>query len=191
MKWNVERVVAAELLQGETVLWQGQPNTRKLFARADIYLVPFSVFWCGFAIFWTVTATSGAGLFGIFGIPFVLVGLYFTVGRFYAKVKNKKRTVYAVTNKRALLLSLNGEGEKKTCVAGDIAAMQSESVSIGDDGCGSLYFGTISFYSRMYMNTGLEYLPGYHREDVLAFLDVDDAQRVYEIYKNAKYGLHG
>ena len=78
-----------DLLKDEKILWAGQPDTKVLFALADFFLVPFSFLWGCFAIFWKATTlyaataspkTDGAAFvwtFPIFGIPFVLVGLYF------------------------------------------------------------------------------------------------------------------
>ena len=39
-------------------------------------------------------------LFKIWGIPFVLAGLYFVFGRFIVEGKRLSRTVYAITNKK-------------------------------------------------------------------------------------------
>lgn len=65
------------LLPGEPLLWAGRPDPARRFAPQDAYLVPFSVLWCGFAIFWLAAAIrSGAPVpFVLFGVPFVAVGL--------------------------------------------------------------------------------------------------------------------
>jgi len=44
--------VQPELTSGEGVLCIGQPNPNRIFYKEDIFLVPFSLLWCGFAIFW-------------------------------------------------------------------------------------------------------------------------------------------
>ena len=41
------------LLAGERVMWSGRPARGVMFTARDIFLVPFSVVWVGFAIFWT------------------------------------------------------------------------------------------------------------------------------------------
>ena len=68
----------SELVPGEAVLWKGKPNDKKLLSAQDIFLIPFSIMWCGFAIFWEITAiASGAPFFfAVWGIPFVCVGLW-------------------------------------------------------------------------------------------------------------------
>jgi hypothetical protein len=189
---DIERILSDELLAGETVLWVGQPNPKKLFNKADIYLVPFSVFWCGIALTGVVTMFWNADLFGaviglLFGMPFVAAGLYFAVGRFIYKTAVKKHTVYAITTLRVMCLTLNAAGEKKKRISSEISTIQNESLSLGNDGCGSLFFGAMPYYSCMYMNTGLEFFNGWRENNTLAFFDVDNAAKVFEIYKKARY----
>jgi hypothetical protein len=71
------------LLAGERILWSGRPAQGLLFTGNDAMLIPFSLLWGGFAIFWEVSALNqpNTGYFGVFGIPFVLMGLYLIVGR--------------------------------------------------------------------------------------------------------------
>ncbi len=39
------------LLNGERVVWEGQPAGGLLLSSRDTFLIPFSLFWCGFAVF--------------------------------------------------------------------------------------------------------------------------------------------
>ncbi len=109
-----------DLLQGETIEWSGQPETSVNFNRTDIFLIPFSLLWGGFALFalvalifsWfagTREAESIIGyLVGIFMIFFfAIIGVYLIIGRFAHKKWQKLSTHYAMTNKRAFLLSLS------------------------------------------------------------------------------------
>jgi uncharacterized protein (DUF58 family) len=67
------------LLNGERVVWKGRPAGGLLLTARDTFLIPFSLLWCGFAVFWEFSAVSqrnGPGFFLLFGLFFVLVGLY-------------------------------------------------------------------------------------------------------------------
>ena len=94
------------LRPGEQLLWQGKPDPAVWFTPADLYVMPISVLWCGFAIIWDVgVSREGGPLARIWGIPFVAVGLYFVFGRFLRKRYQKRRTVYAITTQRALVVT--------------------------------------------------------------------------------------
>ena len=94
------------LIDGETVVWSGRPAQGLLFTSRDWLLIPFSLLWCGFTIFWEATALSlaTAPLFmKLFGAAFVLVGLYFVAGRFLLDAWIRSGTQYAITNNRVLI----------------------------------------------------------------------------------------
>jgi hypothetical protein len=42
--------IQPELTSGESILWAAQPNTSGIFHREDLYLIPFSLLWGGFAL---------------------------------------------------------------------------------------------------------------------------------------------
>lgn len=76
----------------ERPLWVGQPDPSKHFSSADRFLVPFSLLWASFAVFWEVSAIfvqpSGEStrlFFPLFGLFFVVMGLYFVFGRFITR----------------------------------------------------------------------------------------------------------
>jgi len=96
-----------ELQSGEVIEWRGKPSPRAVFSASDILLIPFSLLWGGFAIFWetTVLLAGAPLLFALWGIPFVVLGLYLIVGRFLVASWMRRRTWYAVTNQRAIILT--------------------------------------------------------------------------------------
>ena len=100
---DADAVLTDRLLRGERIAWSGRPVQGLLLTARDAFLIPFSVLWLGFAVFWTVVA-SRAGAFALFGLIFVAVGLFVMVGRFVADAWLRQRTVYAVTDRRVLIL---------------------------------------------------------------------------------------
>ncbi|MBN1963572.1 MAG: PH domain-containing protein [Anaerolineae bacterium] len=95
------------LNDGESILWLGQPDPHWLLSPDDMMLIPFSLLWGGFAIFWELSALGGGApfSFALWGIPFVVVGQYLIWGRFLHKYLRYQRTYYAVTEQRALVLN--------------------------------------------------------------------------------------
>jgi hypothetical protein len=106
---RVRDQLAGRLQPGEQLLWCGRPDPAVLFARSDLTTIPFSILWLGFAIFWeSGVIRSGGGPFAaIWGIPFIAIGSYMVAGRFIYKRISKKRTVYAITGRRAIIIAGN------------------------------------------------------------------------------------
>jgi hypothetical protein len=94
------------LLAGERILWSGQPRQGLALRAADLGLIPFSLMWGGFAIFWnaTVWTTGAPWFFTLWGIPFLVIGLYIIAGRFVHDAMARRRQYYAVTDRRVLFL---------------------------------------------------------------------------------------
>jgi len=174
-----------ELLDGEELLWLGQPDPRALFTRYDLFLIPFSLFWCGFVTFWLAGASRG-GVFALFGVPHALVGIYLLIGRFVYKYWKKRNTYYGVTNQRILIQS-GLVGTKLDTLA--IANLPSVNKSYGLTGSGSVTFGLTprtSWWSRgqmNYANTGLEIFGG----DVPGFYDIRETDEVYRLISQLQH----
>src|SRR5436190_24226654 len=97
--YDIENELRPHLSSDEKLIWTGKPRTGVLFRSSDAFLIPFSLLWCGFAVFWEtmVLSTGFAFPFALVGIPFVLIALYITVGRFFIDVKRRANTVYGIT----------------------------------------------------------------------------------------------
>ena len=91
------------LSPGESILWQGRPQRFTPFTENDIFMIPFSLFWCG-TLFprFLEDIKDGIGLFGLFFIPFVLVGLYVLFGRLVVRWFLLRHTAYAITTRKIL-----------------------------------------------------------------------------------------
>src|SRR5215211_2048824 len=91
--------IESELGPDERLLWFGGPRKGLRLQAADLFVIPFSLFWCGFALFWESMAIFSGGPFfmALFGIPFVLIGLYMVIGRFIVDAGLRERTFYGVT----------------------------------------------------------------------------------------------
>lgn len=113
MNFDAQQIIQRELDSGEKLIWAGAPKQGTVFRGSDVFMIPFSLFWGGFAIFWEVMALSipkdDAGavvyVFPLFGLPFVIVGLYMIFGRFIYDAKKRGKTFYGLTDQRAIIVS--------------------------------------------------------------------------------------
>lgn len=176
---NLQALLQSTLLSEERLIWSGVPDYRRIFSRQDFFLVPFSLMWGGFAIFWELSVLGLVGdgasesgdppfFFVLWGVPFVLVGLYFIFGRFLVKRWVRRRTIYAVTDKRVIVVR-DAFGTRTD--AGYIHSLPNVSVSVDRRGRGSVDFGgsQSSGWAMARANPWAVGLSG------LAFNDVDDA----------------
>jgi hypothetical protein len=176
--------IQPELLAGESLLWVGQPQKRVIFHSRDWFVIPFSLMWGGFAIFWEWGASGHFGkpapdFFTLWGIPFVVMGQYMIWGRFIYTAWRKSRTHYGVTNKRAVILNA---GSTRKVTDRNLANLDSMSLSVRSDG-----IGTIQFSSATIWNPGL-WARGPGRNNQIdidlsqpVFYDIEDARHVYEL----------
>jgi hypothetical protein len=171
------------LQPGEKILWTGRPDPSRLIGRADAFLIPFSLMWGGGAVIWEggVALTGAPLLFLLWGAPFVVVGQYFIWGRFLYKRWDRRRTVYALTNQRALIL----RGRSLQSVF--LLQLPVIHQSARHDGSGSLEFGSTAWYGRGYWaNTGMDlFAPG---TATPAFYDIPDIARVDRLVNQARSG---
>ena len=136
------------LLPGESVIWSGRPGQGVLFTARDALLIPFSLMWGGFALFWEglVIERGAPLLFRLWGVPFVLVGLYLTIGRFAVDAWLRGKTHYAVTNQR-ILIERSGAFGRFTAIGLD--RLPDAQLTERANGRGTIRFGpTAPFWGR-------------------------------------------
>lgn len=175
-----QQTAREHLRPDEHLYWAGTSDPARLLSGRDGFLIPFSLFWCGFVAFWTVSAvTSGAPpFFLVVGSLLTLMGLHLLVGRFLVKRYRKRTTVYAVTDRRALVITPRGTREvpigrtdRTVSWTGDRQHCNVEWDATGG-GPGSMLFGW-GTNAKVYANTGLD---GFFGPQPMAFWDVTDGE---------------
>ncbi len=146
------------LRPGERLLWQGRPIPRRfILTPADVFLVPFSLLWGGFAIFWEAgVILSGAPFF------FLIWGIHF-----------------AVTDRRILIVSgLFRRGVTEL----DLRSIPAIDVRSGGDGVGTINFAPMPLGWIMQAS----WAPWLGASAVPAFRAIPDASRVHGIIQDAR-----
>jgi len=188
-----EQAISPELSTDEKILWCGQPRGGLQFHAYDVVLIPFSLMWGGFAFFWETMALSAYFnkfifatntyytssqhipiLFPLWGIPFVLVGLYIIFGRFIVDAQLRKHTYYAVTNQRILIVIKWFYAKTQSL---NLQQLPELSLITLKDGSGTITFGS----TRPYFTVGYQrqYTPP-------SFERISDARNIHDIILSAQ-----
>ncbi|MBB4234313.1 PH domain-containing protein [Rhizobium esperanzae] len=164
-------------MPGEKLLWSGRPAQGFLLTSRDFLLVPFSLLWGGFAIFWEITAISTeAPVFTkLWGIPFVLMGLYITAGRFFVDAAVRARTEYVLTDRRVII---RRSGLFRHLSTNQLELLPSISLEEGGRGRGTIKFGVPSNRRKSGWTPGLA--------DEPQLLGIDNARQVYSLLEKAR-----
>lgn len=170
---DIENELRPNLSSDEKLIWTGRPKTGIVFRGSDIFLIPFSLLWAGFAFFWEITVvTSGAPFFfKLWGIPFVLVGLYITVGRFFVDARKRANTVYGITSDRIIIKSGIFSSEVKSL---NIKTLSDITLHQKADNSGTITLGPTDY--RHSMMQGMDW-PGVAQPPRFEF--IQDVKSVY------------
>jgi hypothetical protein len=168
---------ADRLLPGEKLIWSDRPAQGLLVTGRDWFLIPFSLIWGGFAIFWELgvaKATKAPAFFPLFGIPFVLVGLYLIFGRFIVDAWARQNMEYAVTSKRILISRSAPFGK---FIALNLHQLPAINLTETRDGRGTIRFGEAGsiFNNR---NGWSSWTPAF--DPTPQFLGIENARDVFE-----------
>ncbi len=182
MQQNTQQEITPELDSSEKLLWTGQPRTGVFFRGADAFLIPFSILWCGFAIFWEfmVIRSNAPLLFRLWGIPFVIIGLYFVFGRFWVEALQRKKTFYGLTNERIIIISGLFTRKVKSLSLRNLSEV---SLSEKADKSGSITLGPSNPLFAMF--GGMTW-PGMGNFLPPSFEMIANAKAVYDLLRNAQ-----
>ncbi len=109
LSFKLQTLIQSELRPTERMQWSASPSPGRL-ARKCLPIVLFAIPWTAFSVFWIAGASgfkmpdfsSGSGLFPLFGLPFLLIGIGMFASPFLA-AKKARRSAYVVTNERAII----------------------------------------------------------------------------------------
>lgn len=175
------------LSSGERILWSGRPKQGIAFGRSDILAIPFSLLWGGFALFWNIGVwtfpKTGGGIdwfMRLWGLPFLAVGLYLIVGRFFYDAWVRTRLSYAVTNQRVLF---RGGSQSSKLTSREITSLPMIELTEHRDGTGTIVFDSEEVgYSIFGRSRGFGgWAPAASAN--AQFFRIDNPRRVYELIR--------
>ena len=185
---DAENVIRRELNGNESLLWSGRPRQGVFLRPADAFLIPFSLLWGGFAFFWemSVVRSHAPFFFTLWGIPFVLMGVYVIIGRFFYDAKQRENTYYGVTNERVLIvLGIRSRTVKSL----PLRTLSDVTLAESRDGRGTITFGPASLFSRgwnAFTWPGMASWPGGSSQVTPAFESVTEPRSLYETIRAAQ-----
>jgi len=173
---RAQQEINRTLGSGESLLWTGTPRGGLLLRPSDAFMIPFSLIWGGFAIFWEINVleTPAPGFLALWGIPFVLVGLYMIIGRFFVDARIRRAMVYGLTNRRAIIIS---GLFSRTTTSLPLRNLSDISLQEKADRSGTIVLGRPQPYSAW--PSGMRW-PGVGQSSTPAFELIPEAKRVHD-----------
>ena len=181
---NPKSQIRPHLDPGEQLLWSGRPRQGIVMQAADAYMIPFALIWTAGVTLWTLMAlgsvlTSKGGdpivyLFLAVGLWMTLSGLYMLIGRYFADAYMRARTVYGLTNRRALILSRT-LGAKVTSVGLD--SLQNRKLEELSSGRGTIHLTQPTTDRKSPWAAASRTTP--------MFFQIRDARKVFETMRRA------
>jgi len=169
---------AGRLLREEKVIWRGRPKQGFMLTSRDAVLIPVSLVWCGFIIFWesSVLRNPNAPIFMVlFGGLFLLIGLFLTVGRFFVDAWIRARVFYALTDRRILILRSRPSVNFKSV---SLDRLPEATLDETSQGRGSIRFGpTMEIWKGRSMGGMGSWTPSL--DPTPQFLAIDDVKKVF------------
>jgi hypothetical protein len=176
--------IAAAVLPGETIRWTGNAPQGWRVRVLDVVLIPFSLLWLGFATHWELIAVAtGSPPYQIlWGLLFVVIGVYLLVGRFAVDAYLRDRTSYAVTSVAAYVMR---EGAFPTVRRYASGALDATTVEMTSGDVGTIRFASDagpfgSWYDGVWSAATLD-----------AFVNVPAARGVYGMIEAARVAQPG
>jgi hypothetical protein len=182
-----ENEIHDQLTAGEKLLWSGRPAQGLRLHQGDVMAIPYSVLWLAFSVYWVITVGSMgvAPFYLLFGMVFVVIGLYLLLGRFCLDAARRKNTLYAVTNQRVIIISGIATQSTKSL---SIDTLSDVSLTEHANGTGTIYFGAVPNW--FYWQRSITW-PGYASAMVPSFELIENPQSVFDTIREAQREARG
>lgn len=134
--------IREQLDAGESLLWHARPRQGLVLRAWDAWFIPFSLLWCGITLrnlnLAPMMAHSGPAR--LHALLFMGIGLYLLVGRFVLDAWRRSRTVYALTQQRAIIVSGIAARSVRSVSLRNLSELN---LSLRSAGVGTIVFGPL------------------------------------------------
>ena len=184
---EAQSILMAELESDERLLWAAKPSATRAFGR-NIFPMIFGCFFTGFAMFWVMSAAGisaigssfGGGfglmplLFPLFGVPFIVVGIYVMAQPFLARNKAASGAC-GLTDKRAIIIEGGMTRSVKSYGQRDLQQIERRDLSDGSS--------DIIFARERYSNYDHDHHHHHSRVNEIGFFGVPDGREAERILR--------
>lgn len=191
---SIERArlaLAEELEPSERILWAGRPSqSRYLAGAARVYFIAeLVVFPLLLVVYFAAYGTKGTSL--AVGLLLLAALLLNTFGTLAMRIRQMDRTVYALTDRRAIAATLRTDGRLGNRIATAYGDVKDEEAYPGTDGIGNVAFGLPPLAVNHWRKEGL--LTFQARIDIrsqfrlpfVCFFDVEECEKVLALARRA------
>ena len=167
------------LMPREHILWSGRPKPGLAIMPSqgiEYFLYAFWLIAIIIMLVWSIITVENINPVVLaFALTFVPGAVYLMIWRLSWQADGRKRTIYALTTKRALIIFYSKTGDRKLRMA-DIKTVRKIHLHLGKDNVGTITFGPFIKVSTQYS----VYPP--------AFVKIDNADQVYEMICKIRQG---
>lgn len=143
---DLKELVTPFLVSGEKLIWVSRPDPTFSMSSNIVKAIVWGIPWTIFFSWWTLSWVdfqfpkfeSLSELTSLIGLPFLVMGLGMLASPYLIYSKHCK-TIFVITNKRALLIIRNRNAEQTSFY---FSKMEGISTKIKSDGSGSIYMGS-------------------------------------------------
>ncbi|MCX7920857.1 MAG: hypothetical protein N3B21_02350 [Clostridia bacterium] len=152
---NIEQLVKDELEATEQLLWYEQPKAKIITAGGSVLCI-FGIAFAVFSLFWMTTLLEQQSqamlavslmdkIFPFFSAPFLIIGVLLMLSPYWI-YRRAKRTVYAITNSRCIIITAGRTKKVESYNTDTIGNIEKVQYSNG--------FGDLTFAKEQYTMSG-------------------------------------
>ena len=166
-----------ELNPGEQIIWTGRPKQGFLLRPAYVFVMLFGLLFSVLGIVFEFLAFFGGGPVNsvVLALPLVLLGFYFLFGGFLVDIAQRRKTYYALTTRRAIIVTGRRNRVVRTFVLSNMPGVYLDVQSMGS---GTISFGVIPPWVGVNVGNSS---PGSDQAYLVpGFVLIEDVRKVYQ-----------